>query len=128
MLRCYSCYPVTRVTQLLVFRPSYSTYLVTRVTLLLMLFKVPHVNFQRVRNKSAMLAALISKHNPDVIVGTETHLSLDVNGFEIFPDNFCVHRRDRDCHSSGTITAIRDNLNSIRRSDLETDSENYLSK
>ena len=86
-------------------------------------FKVLNVNFQSVRNKAAELAALISKHKLDVIIGTETHLSPEINSSEIFSDNFCVHRRDRDCHGGGTVIAIRDNLNSIRRSDLETDCE-----
>ena len=86
-------------------------------------FKVLNVNFQSVRNKSAELAALISEHNPDVMIGTETHLSPEINSSEIFPDNFCVHRRERDCNGGGTVIAIRDNLNSIRRPDLETDCE-----
>jgi hypothetical protein len=85
-------------------------------------FKLLNTNFQSIRNKSAQLSCLIDDLHPDIIIGTESHLSPEVNSSEIFPPDFHVYRNDRDCHG-GTLIAIRKVYNAIRRTDLESDCE-----
>ena len=46
------------------------------------------INFCSIRNKVADLAVCIGEYNPDIIIGTETHLDSSVNSSELFPSNY----------------------------------------
>ena len=60
---------------------------------------------------------------PDIIVGTESWLHLDIKDNEIFPTNFNVYRRDRNSTGGGVFTAVSNEFLSTRQSELETESE-----
>ena len=69
-------------------------------------------NFCRIRNKVAYLAVCIGKYNPDIIIGTETHLDSSVNSSELFPSNYSVIRKDINFDNSngGVLIAMKDDL------------------
>ena len=58
------------------------------------------INFCSIRNTVADLAVYIGKYNPDLIIGTETHLDSSVNSSELFPYNYSVIRKDRNVDNS----------------------------
>ena len=86
--------------------------------------KVMVINFQSIRNKTSELKVLLEQHNPDIIQGTETWLSQEINSSEIFPDTYDVYRRDRrDGIHGGILTACKKDLIMIRKEEFETDAE-----
>ena len=42
----------------------------------------------------------IENYNPDIIIGTETHLDSSSNSSELFPPNYSVIRKDREFDNS----------------------------
>ena len=82
------------------------------------------VNFQSIKNKSAEIKVLLDNYKPDIVQGTETWLSNDVFNSEFFPDNYEVHRRDRqDGIHGGILTACKQGITMIRKKELEVDTE-----
>ena len=83
------------------------------------------INFCSIRNTVADLAVCIGKYNPDLIIGTETHLDSSVNSSELFPSNYSVIRKDRhfDNSKGGVLIAMRDDLIGTHRTDLDTKCE-----
>jgi len=72
------------------------------------------INFQSAKKKAKHISTLIECTRPDVIIGTETWLSSDVNSSEIFEESlgFDVHRNDRpDNPHGGVLLAVRKELN-----------------
>lgn len=72
------------------------------------------INFQSIRKKGKYISTLIESTRPDVIIGTETWLSSDVNSSEIFEENlgFDVHRSDRpNSPHGGVLLAVKRELN-----------------
>ena len=68
---------------------------------------------------------LVQKHDPDIIIGTESWLSPKINSNEVFPtEDYNVERRDRpnDAHG-GVFIATKKDLLTIREVELETDCE-----
>ena len=67
------------------------------------------INFCSIRNNVADLAVCIDKYNPDIIIGTETHLDSSVNSSELFPSNYYVIRKYRyfDNSMGGVLIAIK---------------------
>ena len=82
-----------------------------------------NINCQSVVNKKEHLHAMIDTMKPDIIVGTESWLHLDIKDNEIFPTNFNVYRRDRNSTGGGVFTAVSNEFLSTRQSELETESE-----
>ena len=58
------------------------------------------VNFCGIRSKVADLAVSLDTYNPDVVIGTETHLDDSVHSQELFPQTFSVFRKDRNIGNS----------------------------
>ena len=83
------------------------------------------INFCSIMNKVADLAVCIGKYNPDMIIGTETHLDSSVNSSELFPSNYSVIRKDRNFDNSkgGVLIAMKDDLIGTHRTDLDTKCE-----
>ena len=80
------------------------------------------INFYSIRNKVADLAVCFGKYNPDIIIGTETHLDNSVNSSELFPSNYSVISKDRNVDNSkgGVLIAMTDYLIGTHRTDLDT--------
>jgi hypothetical protein len=73
------------------------------------------INFQSITNKSADLQMAIDSSQPDIIIGTETWLTKDMNSSESIPNDFEVFRRDRgsDPHGGVLIACRRSLVGSI---------------
>ena len=84
-------------TPLNVYDPSY--------TIPLKLFVI---NFQSVMAKRASFLNLIHGHHPDIIFGTETWLSPEINTTEFLPTGYTLFRRDRSDGYGGVLLAFRD--------------------
>ena len=67
----------------------------------------------------------IGKYNPDIIIGTETHLDSSVNSSELFQSNYSVIRKYRNFDSSkgGVLIAMKDDFIGTHRTDLDTKCE-----
>ncbi|MCG7876680.1 MAG: reverse transcriptase domain-containing protein [Candidatus Thiodiazotropha endolucinida] len=76
-------------------------------------FRVVSVNFQSIRKKGRNIDVLVETVSPDVIIGTETWLSNDINSSEFFNPSlgYNVFRNDRksDPHG-GVLIAVKNNL------------------
>jgi len=66
---------------------------------------VANIIFQSIMNKKADFQEFIYNYKPDIIVGTETWLSANVNNNEIVPPewNYNIYRKDRP---GGVMIAI----------------------
>ena len=71
------------------------------------------------------LAVCIENYNPDMIIGTETHLDSSNNSSELFPPNYSVIRKDRDFDNSkrGVLIALKSDLIRTHRTDLNSNCE-----
>ena len=69
----------------------------------------------------------IETYNPDVIIGTETHLDPTVNSSELFPDSYAIFRKDRwfgkNTKRGGVLIALKNDIIGTHRIDLDTDCE-----
>ena len=80
-------------------------------------------------NKLVELQNLVASHDVSLVAVTETWLTARVLDAEILPQNFSIHRKDREETAPGTrggglLLAINSSLHSRRRKDLEaSDSE-----
>ncbi|KAL3872380.1 hypothetical protein ACJMK2_040310 [Sinanodonta woodiana] len=75
--------------------------------------RILNINFQSIRKKVLNIEVLIKTTNPDIILGTETWLTEEVNTTECFSSSlrYKVHRHDRknDPHG-GVMIALKDDL------------------
>jgi len=68
-------------------------------------------------NKTDHLEDLILSHSPDIIIGTESWLAVDINSYEIFPPNYVVYRRDRTGSiGGGVFIAVKNDIQSTEES------------
>ncbi|XP_020606237.1 uncharacterized protein LOC110044991, partial [Orbicella faveolata] len=65
------------------------------------------------------------RYKPDIIFGTESWLSSNIESNEIFPKGYKIFRKDRpdDCHGGGVFQAVKNDIIVTHRSDLDTDCE-----
>lgn len=76
------------------------------------------------RNITSEVKVLLDQYNPDIVQGTETWLSQDINSNEIFPDTYDVYRMDRrDGIHGGILIACKKDIIMIRKEEFEVDSE-----
>jgi len=64
------------------------------------------VNCRSVCNKILEFWNLIDTCNPDVVIGTESWLSEEINNAEVFRDVYITFRRDRCSRGALKITSI----------------------
>ena len=83
------------------------------------------MNCRSAKNKIADIAAVVDQYKPDIILGTESWLSSNIESNEIFPKGYKIFRKDRpdDCHGGGVFQAVKDDIIVTHRSDLDTDCE-----
>ncbi len=63
--------------------------------------KIAVINFRSIRNKKALLDQFIAQHRPDIVLGTESWLTEEINTNEYFPPSYQVLRKDRQTHTQG---------------------------
>ena len=83
------------------------------------------MNCRSAKNKIADIAGVIDQHKPDIIFGNESWLNSKIESNEIFPNGYKIFRKDRpdDCHGGGVFQAVKNDIITTHRSDLETDCE-----
>ena len=60
--------------------------------------------------KQSLFHSAIEEHKPDLILGTESHLSSDISTAEVFPSHYAVHRKDRNINGGGVFVAAKRDL------------------
>ena len=78
-------------------------------------------NFQSIWNKRNVLKNFIIRNNIDVVLGSETHLTANLNESEFLPDHYLATRKDRSDGYGGVIIIYKDNLlvDEIQHKDTE---------
>ena len=74
--------------------------------------KLMTVNCQGLKGKrkQKQLAALIDLEQPDIVMGTESHIDSTIRSSEVFPSNFKVQRKDRNKFGGGVFIAYKDDI------------------
>jgi hypothetical protein len=65
------------------------------------------VNCRSICNKILEFFNLIDTYNPDVVIGTESWLSEEINNAEVFTDDYITFRRDRCTRGGGVFICIK---------------------
>jgi hypothetical protein len=63
---------------------------------------------------------LVDTYNPDVVIGTKSRLSVEINNAEIFRDDYIPFRRDTSTRGGGVFICVK---NYIDCSELWTDDD-----
>jgi hypothetical protein len=61
------------------------------------------VNCRSILNQILEFLNLVDTHNPDVVIGTESWLSDEINNAEVFRDDYIIFRRDRSTRGGGVF-------------------------
>jgi len=70
-----------------------------------------HVNCSSICNNILEFWNLIDTYNPDVVIGTESWLSDEINSAEVFRDNYITFRRDRCSRGGGVFICVKKYIN-----------------
>jgi hypothetical protein len=65
------------------------------------------VNCRNICNKILGFWNLIDTHNPDVVTGTESWVSEEINNAKVFRDDYIIFRRDRCSRGSGVFIGVK---------------------
>ena len=65
------------------------------------------VNCRSICNKILEFWDLIDTYNPDVVVGTESWLSEEINNAEVFRNDYITFRRDRFSRGGGVFICVK---------------------
>ena len=77
----------------------------------------------RSQTKRARLAGLTIEHQPDIILGCESHLDDSFASPEVFPDNFDIIRKDRSIGGGGVFLVVSNKLSMCEEPLLDADAE-----
>ena len=82
------------------------------------------MNCQSIKNKKTELHTIIDSAKPDIILGNESWLILDIKNLEIFPESLDAVRKDRvsDAHG-GVFVAFKRDLLCTETPELNTNCE-----
>ena len=69
------------------------------------------VNCTSICNKILEFWNLIDTYNPDVVIGTESWLSEEINNAKIFRDDYITSRRDRCSRGGGVFICVKNYIN-----------------
>ena len=88
-------------------------------------FSLMLLNARSLVNKLVDFQASIYANSVDIVIVTETWLTSAILDHEILPSCYDVYRRDRgeDKRGGGVLIAIKNDVASTRRTDLETNCE-----
>jgi len=65
------------------------------------------VNCRSICNKILEFWNLIDIYNPDVVIGTESWLSEEINNAELFRDDYITFKRDRCTRGDGVFICVK---------------------
>ena len=65
------------------------------------------VNCRSIFNKILELWSLIDTYNHDVVIGTESWLSEEINNAELFKDDYVTFRRDRSTRGDEVFICVK---------------------
>jgi hypothetical protein len=65
------------------------------------------VNCWSICNKILKFWNLIDTYNPDVVIGTESWLSEEINNAEVFREDYITFRRDRGPRGGGVLICVK---------------------
>ena len=87
-----------------------------------------NINFRSIKNKLPQFHHILQTYQPDIVIGTETWLTPDVDSTEVFPPPYCmtVIRKDRSTDEGkggGVFIATKPGLVVQPRPDLDIDCE-----
>ena len=77
----------------------------------------------RSQSERARLSGLITEHQPDLILGCESHLDNSFVSSEVFPDGFSISRKDRSIGGGGVFVAVSSRLAMCDEPLLDADTE-----
>ena len=80
--------------------------------------------------KRAELYATLDRENPDILLGTESHLDSSVYNAEVFPEDtgYNIIRKDRNKHGGGVFIAYKDYLTVTHIPEIGKTSESVFAK
>jgi len=81
------------------------------------------VNCRSICNKILEFWNLIDTYNHDVVIGTESRLSKEINNAEVFRDDYITFRRDRNTRGDGVFICVK---NCIDCRELLTDDDSEM--
>jgi len=67
-------------------------------------------NFQSIWNKQHLLGNYLYENDIDILIGTESHLSCNINDSEFLPEHYLASRKDRTDGFGGVIIIYKDTL------------------
>ena len=77
----------------------------------------------RSQSKRARLSGLITEHQPDIILGCESHFDNSFVSSGVFPDGFNISRKDRSIGGGGVFVAVSSRLAMCDEPLLDADTE-----
>ena len=93
------------------------------------LLRILIMNCQSVKNKKAELHTVIDSAKPDIIIGNESWLTLDIKNSEIFPDSFDAVRKERASNAdSGVFITFKRDLLCTETLEMDTNCETVWCK
>ena len=72
-----------------------------------------NVNCQSLVSKVGAMRNLITSHQPDIIVATETWLTKDIYSAELELDEYTIYRRDRSNKIGGGVMVANSQLHQL---------------
>ena len=66
-----------------------------------------HINCRGICNKILEFWNLTDTYNPDVVIGTESWLSEEINNAEVFKNDYITFRRDRCSRGGGVFICVK---------------------
>ena len=81
------------------------------------------LNCRSIKSKRAELEHVIEKYNPDLLLGTDSWLTPNINNGEIFPSGYTIFRKDRitSTHGGGVFQAIKNDLLVTHKQEFDSD-------
>ena len=62
------------------------------------------------QSKKASFCASFAHHNPNIIFGCDSKISPDIAKYSILPENYSVHRKDKNSQGGGVVIAMKETL------------------
>ena len=69
-----------------------------------------NINFRSARGKKPAIINMINSVQPDIIIGTESHIDADISDTEFLPSNYKTHIKERNKYDGGVLIALREEL------------------